>query len=489
MSCSDRVPLVSATIATCAAVGVAAVLLRRCRHNAASEQESGQVCADSEVLAGINAVREEYDLSESGGFLPSCCLERLPPAFDEWEVIAQNLSKLNRSGGLRQAIDRMPELDAATLLADAAPEVLRRAYLVLGMFAHSYVHGGAVPWQLLNDSGADPEASQGTAIDGDHRVVPPQLARPWVEVCSQLRMPPVLTAGATDLWNWHLQNPELCHTYGNLNIITSLTGTATETNFHMVPCAMQAAAAQVVPKVFLADILVRGRCNLQLANLLRELTNVLREFKVIFSCVATGVDRDTFYDVYRPLLDGFSPDGVILSGINAVYAAKVAPALGVEAVEAADVARSIGPGCAVRVRSKGPSAGQSTMIILFDLFLGVEHGALGSGFQEEMLMYMPEPHRRMIKDYREKWQDTPSVRQFVLSQNKLQGGAALAEAYDLSVGALRELRRFHLTTVSRYLTRTDTGTGSSTWRRLLQTTLEGTEAACLAKVGSAVCPR
>eukprot|EP00913_Durusdinium_trenchii_P012222 g11477.t1 len=69
-------------------------------------------------------------------------------------------------------------------------------------------------------------------------------------------MPPVLTSAATDLWNWRKRRDEGAFEPGNLEQRISLTGSNSERMFHMVPCAMQAAASEVVPKIFLSDVLV-----------------------------------------------------------------------------------------------------------------------------------------------------------------------------------------------------------------------------------------
>ena len=89
-----------------------------------------------------------------------------------------------------------------------------------------------------------------------------------------------------------------------------------------------------MPKIFLADVLLRADRQDELASLLREVSAVLRSFKRIFAQipkgrgeeqgeVAPGVEPDVFYDVHRPLwellgirkviqkrLDGFHPHGV-----------------------------------------------------------------------------------------------------------------------------------------------------------------------------------
>ncbi|CAJ1428051.1 unnamed protein product [Effrenium voratum] len=130
---------------------------------------------------------------------------------------------------------------------------LRRAYVLLGSLAHSYVHRQAVPWHKLDDptSGEDGRVPQHKAR------LPRQVSEPWLQVCQQLGMPPVLTAAGTDLWNWRLRDTSKPFEPANLEQRITVTGSGSERVFHMVPCAMQAAAAEVVPKIFLADVLVR----------------------------------------------------------------------------------------------------------------------------------------------------------------------------------------------------------------------------------------
>lgn len=192
-----------------------------------------------------------------------------------------------------------------------------------------------------------------------------------------------------------------------------------------------------------------------------ETADVLAAFRGIFGNVTRAVDARIFYDVYRPVLNGFFPEGIVLEGISDEVA-KGSPFLEADGA---------------RVVSKGPSAGQSSVIMLIDMFLGVRHDMTGEEFQAEMLSYMPTLHRKMMTDYSEKCQ-RHHVASFVLKSNH----GHLREAYDSCVKALHELRRFHLAMVSRYLSSTSTGTGASTWRSLLQAMSDSTGRARLCPI-------
>ena len=120
------------------------------------------------------------------------------------------------------------------------------------------------------------------------------------------------------------------------------------------------------------------------------------------------------------------------------------------------------------------------MFVLFDELLAVDHDPVGRDFQEEMLAYMPAPHRAMARAFAAKWRadGARSVRELARAR-AAAGDGALADAYDEAVSALRDLRRFHLATVARYLERTSTGTGASAWRTLLQANLDSTARAAV----------
>ena len=108
---------------------------------------------------------------------------------------------------------------------------------MLSQLVHSYVYGDVVPWERLEG---------GVAREGGKAVheVPAQLAVPWAHVCDALGLPPVLCASATDLWNWTFVTGGggrcadggdavgATVTFENLTLLSSVTGTMTETAFH-----------------------------------------------------------------------------------------------------------------------------------------------------------------------------------------------------------------------------------------------------------------
>ena len=115
------------------------------------------------------------------------------------------------------------------------------------------------------------------------------------------------------------------------------------------------------------------------------------------------------------------------------------------------------------------------MFIIFDAMLGVEHGngTPAAEFQAEMLSYMPPPHAAFARDFLRRVESTSvTPRDYAVSH-----GGALKDAYMLCVERLKQLRHFHIGVATKYLIKTKLGTGTSSFRDLLQEINENTASA------------
>ena len=198
--------------------------------------------------------RVQYGVS-SHGFLPEACVSRLPSesVFEPLEALADELPRLNREGALRAAVDGLVcDISAEDVAALGVGE-LRRAYVVCAYLTHAYAHARGPRWELIGSNVA--LAADAHGASGSAPRIPSALARALVLVCARIGLPPVLTAAATDLWNWRLVDPAQPLALDNLTTITSLTGTPTEVGFHMLPCAMHALFAPLLGRVYRAPLL------------------------------------------------------------------------------------------------------------------------------------------------------------------------------------------------------------------------------------------
>ena len=111
--------------------------------------------------------------------------------------------------------------------------------------------------------------------------VPTVLARPFVEVCILLGIPPVLTAAATDLWNWKLKDESKPISFSNMTCITTMTGTSTEMNFHIIPCVMHFYAAPLIMQIFDAPELICNHNEYGLKRLIDDISQMIEKCREV----------------------------------------------------------------------------------------------------------------------------------------------------------------------------------------------------------------
>jgi len=270
------------------------------------------------------------------------------------------------------------------------------------------------------------------------------------------------------MWNFQKKDPSAGYEVDNLEVVTSITGTEAESVFHMIPCAMHAVAGPLIPSVFLAHHLIWETRHAELAQLLRHLAEVINNLRGIFSDVRRRLNKDDFYDLYRPMLGAFWPDGITLTGVGS------GEGLHVKAREPDVPCWQAATG--MQVAAKGPSAGQSTMVLMFDILLGVSHKGVPRDFQDDMCSYMPAQHRQMVFDFRDHIKRTGSVAMLIRQEGTTE---EVKTAFNRCVTALHNLRSFHLGIATTYLTNTETGTGTSGFRSMLKEIVDDTKRAIL----------
>jgi len=316
-----------------------------------------------------------------------------------------------------------------------------------------------------------------------------------------------------------------------------MTGLATERGFHAIPTAMHASASTWLRALLDVPTLLLHHDDAHLAAVLTQVATGIDAFTALLTKdLPKVVDPSEFYEVYRPLLNGFHehPLGVILR-LDLLNRAKVHD---------------------LKMEAKGPSAGQSTLFLLLDLALGLKHAphanasATGdtstssaaetsspsssrdkasppspmASFQREMLAYMPSEHRALALDFAEALHATGyrSVAGYLDEGPPLQSAAATPKtqsssengssgadsvrspsatrlrraprpfgpwasarrtaartAYSRCCASLASMRRAHLSVVSTYLaTRgANKGTGATSYGKLLSEALANTSAA------------
>ena len=342
----------------------------------------------------------DYDISERTGCLPpNPPLRRLPgDYFSSWEDTCTKIAALLESKQLRAEIDILPErqFNKETLKCE---EEWRRAYSVLTFLSQAYI------W-------AEGEAG---VID----TLPKKLAVPWYSVSEYLTLKPVATYASTVLYNYSLRDPNAGMTADNLEAVSTFTGTEDESWFYMVAGLVELAAVpgfRAIEHAYESMDQERDDCLVvDLENITKSILDVKEALKRMYD----RCDPLTFYLQIRPFQSGSKgikafPNGIVYEGVDSK------PKL-----------------------YHGASAGQSTAIPSFDVFLGVEHTGSEQEFLHTMREYMPRKH----KEFLETLEQLPSVRDYVLQSKNPE----LTKNYDLAVEAFVKFRSEHVILVTRYI--------------------------------------
>lgn len=426
----------------------------------------------------------DFDVDVRTGFLPpSANVSRLPPPYDVWEDALAAASGEGPGLGIRlgggrpedeawrAAVADMAVLDIAELRV--ALPLLRRAHSVLAFLLHFYVHSAPAP--------AAPAAPE----------IPASISVPLLAISPLVGLPPVLTYADTVLWNVLPDYPTRCINMNDnppTKTLASFTNTKSEAGFWLVSAECEAAGSaalslmrQSLDELFLGDDLALRRLTVYLRQLAAQIDRV----GDITLRMMTEVDPEEFYHVLRPWFKGGDADGPNSPGW--VF-------LGVDGDLLMEAENRVA-GSSVGRKFSGPSAGQSSLVHAFDVFLTVDHAprsdedaqtVSGEGVQpdavpitlnntpinaaaptngsaaagsaadqprvveatylQRMLQYMPLAHRTFLMHLAS--HPTP-LRPLVLARKDTH--PALAEAYDGALAALRRFRDKHMRVVSRYI--------------------------------------
>jgi indoleamine 2,3-dioxygenase len=305
----------------------------------------------------------------------------------------------------------MPELDASALQGE---RVLRRAHHVLAWLLHFFVHTLPASAPVL---------------------VPRPLARPLLDVCAVLELPPVLTYSDDVLYNWApaLGAPPGVPDPDTIGVQTTFTGTRDEAEFYLASARIElrgvaalSLMSSIADEAFIGDAVAVAR----IAASLHALSGVIDSLAETLLAVRAGCDPEVFYHAIRPWFKG---EDAAPGGRRWAFAGAT-------------------PADARALRElSGPSAGQSALVHALDVFLGVAPATHGAGlaaptsatpFLERMQAYMPRHHRAFLAHL---------ARAPAPLRALVQREPRLVEPYDAAVGALKRFRDAHMRVVALYI--------------------------------------
>ncbi|CDO71808.1 hypothetical protein BN946_scf184939.g32 [Trametes cinnabarina] len=414
----------------------------------------------------------DFDVDTRTGFMPPHPpLTRLPSAWEPWEAALDDAidSKLQHADkpGLsdaekaeserwRKSVEELPILPITELKSSEI--LLRRTHHVLSWVMHFYIH--TVPMSVRDIH------------------IPPPITLPLLQVSAQLQLPPVCTYSDDVLYNWAFKAPPASknlfspkHELNNLRCLTLFTGTRDEEEFYLSSARIELRGVEalsimrsIMDEAFVGDSIAIRR----ITAYLKALANVIRDLQVLLGSVRQGCDPDVFYNVIRPWFKGEDSDP---SGRKWHF----------DGLE-------LDPTLEQPTELSGPSAGQSSLIHALDVFLGVDqvtHTNFAVGrpktdasssssndtspahsvappsapstatapsapappkvpFLTRMQSYMPRHHRAFLRHL----QANPRPLRKLVEQSE---DAALREAYDIAVTALKQFRDEHVRIVALYI--------------------------------------
>jgi len=408
----------------------------------------------------MEAILERYNIDPSRGFLGAEePLRRLPPDYEAWEELMDDLPSLLQTERLRDRVYALPELAAPP--PSSGERILRRAMLVLSMLSHAFVFQGA-------EVGTEPVS-----------FVPPVLAKPWTAVAGTLGRVPVLSAASIILDNWRLLDPHGPIDVSNLAVLNTFLGSSDEAWFYLCIVQIEAQAAPALNALLAAQAAIRDQKVLRessvddIAGLARMSVGsdgsgdddddddddmdgvdgvVLDSLRVIVECVDRMIESldvmcrkcapDMFYHRVRLYLNGWKGNESLPNGIcyQSVPGADVAPVFAAGRAKAAAAARRPESDTSDFVAQYcGGSAAQSAVFQALDAGLGIDHT---SEFLEEMREYMEPGHAAFLSHLAQ----APSIRDAAT-----RAGGSVLEMYNTAVQRVADLRTEHIKIVCRYV--------------------------------------
>ena len=370
----------------------------------------------------------DYDAGEDRGFL---CGHHagavvLPDLLKPAEEAAKALPKTLLTGRVRRFLEALPPVDLRDFLAEADDPQIRMAMVRYSFLVQAYVWGEPSPPTRL----------------------PATLAGPIVALADALGQQPLLPYTAYVLDNWDRFDRDGPTDLSNIYMIQHFGDGVDESWFVLVHVAIEARAGAAL--ALFAPLIEAAAAGdgPRAADLLEEMAPIWSDMNAIFDRMPENCDPYIYFHRVRPYIHGWKDNPALGPGL--VYEG---------------VAKFGGAPQAFR----GQTGSQSSIVPAMDALLGVGHGddPLRT-FLDELHIYRPPAHRRLIDDTR------AASRLRVLAE---AGDRRLKDAYNEILRAVSRFRTRHLEYAASYINRqargdagndTEVGTGGTPFMKYLK---------------------
>lgn len=305
----------------------------------------------------MNIIRKEYGISQKG-FLPDMCSTIIPAKFSYLTDIVNTFKGTDDS--VYPNMEHFRELVDSNFV-DNIPSVdnldiseINFLYSILSMIVHRYI------WCKGPDNAVDE--------------IPKHIGQPWIQVSQCLGIPPVLTHGAVDLYNWSLIDSSKPFDLDNLKSNYLITLNKSEEWFYLIMVAIEGCSGHALKSMYYLSKLDDDTnfSTQEIEYHLNIINDALEKINVIISRMYERCDPEFFFNKLRIFLAGSDNEKYFPNGLR-VKDYNHAP-----------------------IKFKGGSAAQSSLIQVFDIFFNVKHVGHAKEFLTEMRSYMPGKHRDFL---------------------------------------------------------------------------------------------
>ncbi|KAI8941223.1 hypothetical protein NX059_002459 [Plenodomus lindquistii] len=268
---------------------------------------------------------------------------------------------------MRSCTDLMFEMRVVEALSSELKDnkaLLRRAYVVLSMVGHFYIHGKIAG----NTCNVDDQPH-------DSSIIPRPLAVPWLEVSRALGLKPVLSYAAEVAWNCALDASPSMQTADQIHALETFTSHPSEVAFIVAPARVEFEGAVALKSIFQILSVLSQNTDIHesqavIAAKLQRMESALKKMRNHLLVLKKDCDPSHFYWTLRPWIAGSGPDGWTYQ---------------------------LRDNSQLTLKLGGSTAGSSPILQALDSFLGLEFGESHLAFRRSMQEYMPQGHRLFIQ--------------------------------------------------------------------------------------------
>ncbi|KAF8570123.1 hypothetical protein P879_03585 [Paragonimus westermani] len=317
---------------------------------------------------------EHYHLSERTGALLENPLSELPPEYDPWNQLIDDLPNLFQNRTLRERINQLPLLEPSSLNNH---EELILAHKVLSFAASTYV------W--LHGKGGEPE------------YLPTQIAVPLVNISDKLGIQPIMTHQDLVLGNCLYVDPErppkLIHSptqHASWKLFIELSG--------FIEVAFAPCLKLMIDAVDAQDPLDVDRIVLCLRKIAEVIPTMTQGLKMLYD----SMSPQEFYVELRPILSGWTAgklkDGLLYEGVTPE---RETPCNIDKNMETSSLPSLAHDKRGTKFACMGGGTTQSITLRALDTFLQIKHHEEDAAFFQSLRPYMITEHRKFLQDLSE----------------------------------------------------------------------------------------